>query len=391
MQIKGLGIKINSENYHCRKKKGEKKLEKLKKILKRNRMIRWLILILKKIKWYNVLIKLRKNKENRFILFFTPIHGNLGDQAILISELEFLAEFFPEKNIIEISEECFKIYSEKIMKLILADDTILIQGGGFLGTLWIWDEKQVRKILEELPQNRIIILPQTIFYENSEEGQKELKNAKSIYSQHQKLSLCCRDKKSYDFAIENCLVPEKNCFLFPDMVMHARPKIYERKKEREGILFCMRKDHEKVISNQQVEVLYKAIKEEEIRTEYTDTVVYKRISFKSRSKEVKRKLELFSKYRLVVTDRIHGMLFAAITGTPCIAFDNCSHKVSGAYEWIQYLDYVKIVNNAEEAVRAMKIILKETEGKELVYTREPLKKYRIELYKVITGEGENNE
>ena len=52
--------------------------------------------------------------------------------------------------------------------------------------------------------------------------------------------------------------------------------------------------------------------------------------------------------RSLITDRIHGMLFAAVTGTPCIALDNVSKKVSGAYEWIQYLDYIQFKD--EEAV-----------------------------------------
>ena len=29
-----------------------------------------------------------------------------------------------------------------------------------------------------------------------------------------------------------------------------------------------------------------------------------------------------AQYRMIVTDRLHGMLFAAITRTPCIVFDN---------------------------------------------------------------------
>ena len=41
------------------------------------------------------------------------------------------------------------------------------------------------------------------------------------------------------------------------------------------------------------------------------------------------------------------MLFAAVTGTPCIALDNVSKKVSGAYEWIQYLDYIQFKDEKE--------------------------------------------
>lgn len=37
----------------------------------------------------------------------------------------------------------------------------------------------------------------------------------------------------------------------------------------------------------------------------------------------------FRECELVITDRIHGMIFAAITGTPCIALSN--YKIKGTY------------------------------------------------------------
>lgn len=34
------------------------------------------------------------------------------------------------------------------------------------------------------------------------------------------------------------------------------------------------------------------------------------------------------------------MLFSAVTGTPCLALDNVSHKVRDGYAWIQDLPYI---------------------------------------------------
>ena len=42
------------------------------------------------------------------------------------------------------------------------------------------------------------------------------------------------------------------------------------------------------------------------------------------------------------------MIFAAITGSPCIAFNNKSNKVKGVYEWIKNNKYLKFVNEIEE-------------------------------------------
>lgn len=70
---------------------------------------------------------------------------------------------------------------------------------------------------------------------------------------------------------------------------------------------------------------------------------------------------------MVITDRLHGMIFAAITGTPCIAFDNISKKVSGVYKWIESLEYIKVVNSFEEFVDAYNYI-DNLDEKQLTYS-----------------------
>ena len=58
-----------------------------------------------------------------------------------------------------------------------------------------------------------------------------------------------------------------------------------------------------------------------------------------------KKFKEFSGYKMVVTDRLHGMIFATVTNTPCIAFDNVSKKVSGVHAWINQLEYVKLADS----------------------------------------------
>ena len=47
------------------------------------------------------------------------------------------------------------------------------------------------------------------------------------------------------------------------------------------------------------------------------------------------------------TDRLHGMIFAFITGTPAIVFSNNNHKIEGAYEWIKDCGYIYFIKNGE--------------------------------------------
>ena len=66
----------------------------------------------------------------------------------------------------------------------------------------------------------------------------------------------------------------------------------------------------------------------------SDTVVGRQISPDQREGEVLSKLEEFSSAELVITDRLHGMIFCAVTGTPCIVINSKSPKVRGCYQWI---------------------------------------------------------
>ena len=61
--------------------------------------------------------------------------------------------------------------------------------------------------------------------------------------------------------------------------------------------------------------------------ELIDTVLDKSVTKRERQDEVSKILNTISKAELLITDRLHAMIMAVITGTPCIAFDNLSKKL----------------------------------------------------------------
>ena len=71
-----------------------------------------------------------------------------------------------------------------------------------------------------------------------------------------------------------------------------------------------------------------------------------------------KKLREISSARLVVTNRLHMMIFAAITATPCIAIDNLTHKVLGVYQWIKPLPYIKLIENINDFQSILDELLK---------------------------------
>lgn len=56
---------------------------------------------------------------------------------------------------------------------------------------------------------------------------------------------------------------------------------------------------------------------------------------------------------MVITDRLHGMIFCYITNTPCLVFQNNIYKVRETYEWIKGNKNINLVSDyVEEEIQS---------------------------------------
>ena len=61
---------------------------------------------------------------------------------------------------------------------------------------------------------------------------------------------------------------------------------------------------------------------------------------------------------LVITDRLHGMIFALLTGTPCVTILSRSPKVEGVYtEWLKDNKMIKLIHSLDEFSQAVEEVL----------------------------------
>ncbi|MDD2336050.1 MAG: polysaccharide pyruvyl transferase family protein [Geobacteraceae bacterium] len=295
--------------------------------------------------------------QMRIVLLMSPEHGNLGDHAIAKAEMRFFRDYMPGIQVVEISYGHYLYDRSEIRKHITKKDVLVTNGGGYLGTLWFHNEEMVRDIIESFPNNKIIILPQTIYFEDGDDAKEQLATTKAIYSNHKRLIFCAREKLSYNLIKSNCLLANAdNCYLTPDIVTYlceSKDTVF-----RSGLLLCFREDKECVLSDEQKAkiIAYAKISEETIY--YTSTVLNMPVSISDRDFALESKFAEFRKVKLVITDRLHGMLFAAITGTPCIAINNKSGKVKGCYELIQHLNYIKVIDNPDEIMEQLAKLLR---------------------------------
>lgn len=280
--------------------------------------------------------KLMHPKACFFVL--TPLHGNLGDHAIALSIIEMLKKL--RIKYIEIPDAKLRKLMGMNKLNLLNNRLVIINGGGNLGTLWMNVETLMREIVLKNPKSNIAIFPNTFYYEESEWGKEELENSKIIYKK-KNVYLYAREHTSY----EAMKTAYNKCSLVPDMVLRLNESS-NNATIRSGCIISLRKDCEKTRTQEQEDVLLEKVRErfgEKIR--FMDTVKGYSISIEERENELKKFFAEFGKAELVITDRLHGMVFAAISGTPCIVIDSKSPKLRGCYEWIRNLDYVKFCDD----------------------------------------------
>ncbi len=320
-----------------------------------------------------------KNSNKKIILFDTPDHGNLGDHAIAIAEQKFLRDNF-DCVISEFTHNEYCLFKRYIVNKIQKEDTIIITGGGFIGTLWKEEQDIIMDILNQFKYNHIVIMPQTAFFSSDEIGINEENKFKVALNNCTDITVMLRDKCSFKKIKE--LDTSAKLLLVPDIVTYLRHSTNARRENK--VLLCLRTDMEKVINTSALEPVLSYLNSKDLILANTDTVVPRLVSKAKRKYELNKKLVEFSSAKLVITDRLHGMLLATITSTPCLAFDNISGKVFGTYEFIKYLDYIKFAETNTDIFKKLTDLI-ET-NKYSAYNNTALEKYYSAMAAAIKGE-----
>lgn len=284
--------------------------------------------------------KTAETDEARIILMGGPEYNNLGDHAIAYATQKFFEKHFPDVQYIEVTEEEVKCHLGQLKKKISAKDVLLLQGGGNLGNIYP-DQQRIRsRIITAFPDNTIIMMPQTIHFTDDEEGRKVLGKTIRLYSHYGNVVLGARESIS-DKRIRKVFKSNVS-YLTPDIVLSLDET---RESERTGIALCLRDDAEGVMELAEKNYIRKCCRHYTDDISAIDTCVDKEYSKEERDDLLNDFFAEVSKRKLVITDRLHGMIFCAITNTPCIALANNNHKVYGVYKWLKAVPWIQFCEN----------------------------------------------
>lgn len=204
-------------------------------------------------------------------------------------------------------------------------------------------------IARYLKDQRIVSFPQSIIYSSGETLGKSGRREARALSRHADFVLCAREERSRE---EMRSMFSNRVLYAPDIVLSLVDEVRSLPlAERSGALLMLRGDAEKNTTDRDAQSI-----EVRLRARYAsvmsrdNTVGDESIVAGAEADPFFAMLEDFRAAEVVVTDRLHGMIFAVITGTPYVVLPNTNHKIRGTYDaWIKgRCPYVEFVDSYDD-------------------------------------------
>lgn len=304
------------------------------------------------------IIRPDENTSPRIFYLGVTEQPNLGDMAQHYCILKWIGENYPNHELIKfessvVTDARFN-FIPRFKEVYRPDiDSIIFQSGYCTQDLGGDHELMHRLICNAIPDARIIMMPQTIYFQHEENKQRTAIS----YNGAKNMLFLARDFLSYDMAKD--MFPDIRVEAFPDIVTTLIGTL-EFKNERNGVCLCTRNDGEKFYTDEQLEVLASKLRE-------TTRVVRKDTQGKAPFKTIrenlwqfiKEEIESYSHFDVTITDRYHGTIFSLCAGTPVIIIKTTDHKVTTGADWFKgiYDDYVYVANDLEDAITIYKQLM----------------------------------
>jgi exopolysaccharide biosynthesis predicted pyruvyltransferase EpsI len=306
------------------------------------------------------------NKKNSYLaprrkiiyaLVPPPELANIGDHAQVVAIRLWFKRHYPELQVLEVDKNEVIYGQGALKKIINTDDVIFLHSGGNLGDRGIWSETGRRMMIQNFPNNRIISLPQTIYFSNTEEGFKQKKISKEIYAQHKRLTVIGRDRESGELATE--LFPNAQILAIPDFVLSLQLEDFNlnrRLPTKNNIIACLRHDSESKFNHRERSQIIRSCG---LSPTVVDTTLENPIEVDNRLKITKQFLETVLEHKGMVTDRFHGAIFSVLCGRPSLVLPTVDHKLTSAVEWFDEISSVKFCDDISELEYTLNALLQQ--------------------------------
>ncbi len=278
--------------------------------------------------------------EGDYVYLDVPGYFNIGDQLIFNGAMAILDKAIPYKCVYRSIVE--NVREDRIPKKV----NIILQGGGNWGDGYYTRFRN--KIISTFPDNKIIIMPQTIRYFVS-----DIEKDAKLYASHPNLHLCARDNASYDLLKKH--FSANHIYLLPDSAVGLWDSLPKWTKGTQNkSLFLKRLDGEAAIEKWEVnnadvkdwDSILEDLNFSKVLFPYMGIRRIKKATRGMMLKDManryflnvietflmKQVPQYFLKYDKLYTTRLHGLILAKLLEMPVEYQDTRYGKISGYCE-----------------------------------------------------------
>jgi pyruvyl transferase EpsO len=265
-----------------------------------------------------------------------PVHLNFGDLLIMRGTERFYAEHGHRV----LARSAYMNFLDRARSRISNQTILVMHGGGNFGDLYPVHQNFREEIVRRFPDNRIVILPQSVHFSSA----LELERSARVFRRHRDVVLCVRDHASLARVRARFT---HNCVLMPDMAHQLWRRYQPRPPQGGRTLKLLRLDAEAREHQGQAEMQQQAMDWLDFNPRWS-CWIFGRI-LELHTLEGKYGLELgaralwyrycemlhqrmesrFLEYSDIITSRLHGMIFGLLLGKRVRYLDNIYGKLSG--------------------------------------------------------------
>lgn len=316
--------------------------------------------------------------DSDYIYLELPYHSNIGDSLIWLGTDYFLKT---------LSYNCLGQHSIETFDFhpLPQDAVILLHGGGNFGDVWRQHQEFRLKVIQTYPDNSIIILPQTVYYESEEIFAEDVRKM----NQHHKLTICARDNHSEELLVQKGFsgrllkLPDMAFCINRDMLCADKCDITKQ------VLLLLRNDKESPVGYKYADINPKDIDIKDWPRQKEARRMAKRYIRKHAATEtdtffqteylperIREGVRFLSEYRLVYSTRLHVAILRLLLGMHVKMMNNSYGKNLNFYNtWLKDSELVSTPDEEEQRSLGMAIYLHQQAQK--------AKKRRKKIYTII--------
>lgn len=303
---------------------------------------------------------------DKYALIDFPKHSNVGDSAIWLGELIVLRQLSGRGP----SYVCdYSSYSEHALRRSLPEGPIFLHGGGNFGDIWPEHQLLREKIFTAFKDRIIVQLPQTVNFNSHAAAARCRTSMDGLYHP----LFLVRDDTSAKvvsdlLGFQATITPDAAIFLGSLTSGNRKPT---------DMLSLLRTDQESAHSGITTSTIEEAPSEDwlvepaKFRNQCKRAAIMRsstRLRLSKRhakdlyynylaSGRVSRGINQLSNTKVVITDRLHGVLLCLLLGVPCVALDNNYGKVHGYIRyWLSDATGIFLASTYQDAIALTRII-----------------------------------